>query len=93
MMDEDTVSNEELQQVTDKMVETLQEYEPITAVEIAANVLIRLGFGLDVDLVAQDQDQLLQVLTTAKSDKGETLATALVSQGLTMLTWTSGIEE
>jgi hypothetical protein len=87
MSDQELVNQDELLKSVETVIRELAQYDPTTVVEILANVLIHLGVMADEDLDGQSEEALLDSIVRAKEAKGETLAVAFASQGLTMLTW------
>jgi len=92
-IDVEPVSSAELEASTRSILQEIQKYDPATGIEIVANVLIRMGFSLDDSLIADSESGLLDSIRAAKESGGETLATALATQGLVMLSWVGNIED
>ena len=74
--------------ITESILEDIEELELEDKLEILANVFIKLGVH-DIGTPSADlsEKNILQIVMDDIKQNGETIANAIVRQGLLILTW------
>lgn len=73
---------------TDKVLSSLEKFSLKEKIEILANVLISLGINqFDKLPESINTKNVIEFIINERKNNGESIATALATQGFLMLTW------
>mgnify|MGYP003110757185 CR=1 FL=1 len=74
--------------ITEKILEDIDELEYEDKLEVLANVFIKLGMSsMDTSDNTVSAKNILQIVMDDIKENGETVANAIVRQGLLILSW------